>query len=113
MPARPLRVPLDPFPYAKDPESQPVDGMLADGLYAYVQDEKGIVHAIPDGPHVHPKVLGGARSALYAGDFTVANHTVIDLTNLSGTFQFDDSQGLLAVADEIRKHKDSQLRLGE
>lgn len=103
MPARPLRVPLDPFPYAQDPRSRPADATLPDGLYAYVQDENGIVQAMPDGPHVHPKVLGGARSAIYAGDFTVANHTVADLTNLSGTFQFDDPGGLLAVADELRK----------
>ena len=57
---------------------------------------------LPDGPHMHPKVLGGAQPALYAGDLTMHSGRVLDLTNLSGTFQFDDELGLRAVAGQIR-----------
>lgn len=38
---------------------------------------------------------------MYAGDMTVRGGPVIDLTNLSGTFRFEDADGLLAVADEL------------
>jgi hypothetical protein len=62
-----------------------------------------MVHVLPDGPHLHPKVLGGGLPALYAGDMTVRGGRVVDLTNLSGTFQFDDEDGLREVAGEIRR----------
>jgi hypothetical protein len=52
---------------------------------------------------MHPRVLGGGAAATYAGDFTVDNGQVIDLTNLSGTFQCDDPNGLLAVVEEMRQ----------
>jgi hypothetical protein len=61
------------------------------------------VYVVPDGPHLHPKVLGGGRPALYAGDMTVRGGRVVDLTNLSGTFQFDDEDGLREVAGELRR----------
>jgi hypothetical protein len=48
-------------------------------------------------------VLGGAQPAGYAGDLTIRDGKVWDLTNLSGTFQFDDEAGLLAVAQEFRR----------
>lgn len=38
---------------------------------------------------------------MYAGDMTVRGGRVVDLTNLSGTFQFDDEDGLRAVATEL------------
>jgi hypothetical protein len=69
----------------------------------FVQDGAGTVWVLPDGPHVHPLVLGGARAAEYAGDMTVRGGRVIDLTNLSGTFQFDDEAGLRGVAAELRR----------
>ncbi len=74
-----------------------------DGLNVYVQDSQGIVHGLADGPHMHPKVLGGAQAAIYAGDLSIANGRVTDLTNLSGTFQFDDEVGLRAVAEHLRR----------
>ncbi len=55
----------------------------------------------PDGPHMHPKVLGGARRASYAGDLTIEDGAVADLTNLSGTFQFRSRAGLLDVARQL------------
>ena len=50
---------------------------------------------------MHPKVLGGGLPAMYAGDMTIRNGRVVDLTNLSGTFEFDDIDGLLDVANEL------------
>jgi len=98
-----LKSPLDTTPYPRDPRSRPVDASLSDGGYVYVRDLNGTVHVLPDGPHLHPKVLGGAMPALYAGDMTVRGGRVVDLTNLSGTFQFDDEAGLREVAAELRR----------
>src|SRR5688572_24878278 len=98
-----MKPPLDPTPHPRDPHSRPVAAGLADGGYAYVRDDCGVVHVVPDGPHVHPKVLGGGLPAMYAGDMTVRRGKVVDLTNLSGTFQFDDEEGLRDVAAELRK----------
>lgn len=97
--SRPLKSPLDPA----DPRSRPVAPGLPDGGYVYVREGNGTIHVLPDGPHLHPKVLGGARPALYAGDMTVRGGQVADLTNLSGTFQFDDEDGLREVAVELRR----------
>ena len=66
-----------------------------------MRDVNGEIYVLPDGPHLHPRVLGGAQPALYAGDLTVENANIRDVTNLSGTFQFDDPHGLLDVADEL------------
>ena len=93
-----MKDPLDPTPYPRDPRSRPIDASLPDAGYAYVQDVGGTVHVVPDGPHVHPKVLGMALPGNYAGDMTVRGGKVVDLTNLSGTFQFDDEDGLREVA---------------
>ena len=95
--------PQDQTPYPKDPQSQPIDASIPDGGYAYVRDVNGTVHVVPDGPHVHPKVLGGGQPAMYAGDMTIRGGRVVDLTNLSGTFQFDDEDGLREVAAELRR----------
>jgi hypothetical protein len=39
----------------------------------------------------------------YAGDLTILDGKVVDLTNLSGTFEFDDEAGLKGVAEELRR----------
>jgi hypothetical protein len=98
-----MKAPLDPTSYPRDPRSQPISPGLPDGGYVYVQDLNGVIYVLPDGPHMHPKVLGGAQPAMYAGDLTIRDGKVWDLTNLSGTFQFDDEAGLLAVAQEFRR----------
>lgn len=98
-----MRYPLDSTPYAKDPRSQPIDASLPDGGYAYVRDVNGMVQVVPDSPHVHPKILGGGQPAMYAGDMTIRRGRVADLTNLSGTFQFDDEEGLREVAAELER----------
>ncbi len=97
-----MKAPLDKTPYAKDPRSTIPPPGIPDGLYVYVRDAQGIVHVVPDGPHMHPKVLGGAVPAMYAGDLTILGGAVADLTNLSGTFQFDDEDGLRATAQQVR-----------
>lgn len=98
-----MRSPQDIFPYPQDPRSQPLGPSLADGPYAYVRDTNGVILGLPDGPHVHPMILGGGKPALYAGDLTLRGGKVVDLTNLSGTFQFDDEDGLRAVAEQLRR----------
>jgi hypothetical protein len=98
-----MKAPLDQTLYPRDSRSKPIGPGLPDGGYVYVQDLTAIVHVLPDGPHMHPKVLGGAQPALYAGDLTIKDGKVWDLTNLSGTFQFDDEAGLLSVAQEFRR----------
>ncbi|SFH68758.1 hypothetical protein [Planctomicrobium piriforme] len=89
--------PLDPTPYPRDRRSIPIHLGLRDGLYVFVQNIDEIIYVLPDHPHAHPKVLGGGKPARYAGDLTVENGEIRDLTNLSGTFQFDDRVGLLGL----------------
>jgi hypothetical protein len=97
-----MKAPLGATPYARDPRSAPVSSTTPDGAYAYVRDTQGIIHVLPDGPHIHPKILGGGLPATYAGDMTILSGEVTDVTNLSGTFQFDDEQGLCDVARQLR-----------
>jgi hypothetical protein len=98
-----MKIPLDPTPYPRDPRSRAISRKTKDGNYVYVRDPAGIVYVLPDGPHTHPKVLGGGCPAMYAGDLTISGRVVRDVTNLSGTFQCDDRDGLLAVAEAIRR----------
>lgn len=98
-----MRLPLDAFPYDKDPRSRPIALGIEDGTYVYVQDIHGTVHVLPDGPHLHPKVLGKAEPAMYAGDLRVERGIIQEITNLSGTFQFDSHEGLVAVAQCLLK----------
>ncbi|MCC7422411.1 MAG: hypothetical protein IT428_19195 [Planctomycetaceae bacterium] len=97
------KLPLVRTPYPQDRRARKIGRDLPDGPYVYVQDVNGDIYVLPDGPHLHPKVLGQGRPALYAGDMTLQQGRVKDLTNLSGTFQFDDPQGLLAVARKLEE----------
>jgi hypothetical protein len=78
-----------------------LDSSFGDGSYVYVQDVGGVVHVLPDGPHLHPRVLGNAESALYAGDLRIEDGRIVEVTNCSGTFEFDDVGGLWDVVDEL------------
>lgn len=98
-----MKRPLDSRPHIRDPRSCEFVPGIADGVYVFVQDESGAIFVLPDGAHRHPKVLGGARPAMYAGDLTVERGRIRDLTNLSGTFQFSDAEGLLAVATALER----------
>lgn len=95
--------PLDPFPYPQDPRSKPIRPGIDDGIYVYVQDVDGDIYLLPDGGHLHPRVLGHAKPALYAGDLRVVQGKIVDVTNLSGTFQFDDPSGLLRVVRSLER----------
>lgn len=95
--------PLDLFPYDRDPRSQPLRLGVPDGVYVYVQDAGRTIRILPDGSHMHPRVLGNAECALYAGDLQIVEQRIVDITNLSGTFQFDCPLGLKAVADSIKR----------
>jgi hypothetical protein len=97
-----MKYPLDTTPYPQDPRSRRLDPTISDGLYVYVQGVDGAILVLPDGPHQHPKVLGMNRPAIYAGDVTIEQGEIYDLTNLSGTFQFDDADGLRRVAMQLR-----------
>ena len=59
---------------------------VADGEDVYVQDLNEEIWILPEAPHRHPKVLGQALPALYAGTLRIAGDTIVELTNLSGTF---------------------------
>lgn len=98
-----MKFPRDRRPVQRDKRSQPMQDRLPDGNYVYVQDTQGVIWALPDGPHRHPRVLGGGSPAQYAGDLVVENGRIHDVTNLSGTFRFDDPDGLLAVADQLER----------
>ncbi len=94
-----MKYPLDNRKYERDAGSQPMSIHVQDGCYVFVRDVDGVIYVLRDGPHKHPAVLGGGMPAMYAGDLTKRGNSITDLTNLSGTFQFDDAAGLLAVAE--------------
>lgn len=94
--------PLDTTAYPQDPTSCVADSNLADGWYCFVQDEKGMIWVLPAGHHVHVKVLGGGREAMYAGEMEILTRRVQKMTNSSGTFMPDDPQGLLDAADQLK-----------
>ena len=97
-----MRYPLDTQAYEPDPRSQVLTKDIANGNYVFVRDVSGELHVLPDGIHLHPKILGRGAPATYAGDMIILNGMVTDLTNCSGTFQFEDRDGLREVAAEIR-----------
>lgn len=70
----------------------------------FVVDASGVIHVAPDGLHMHPKVLGHARAALYAGEINIDQFGHIEeVTNLSGTFQFRSKRSLCCVAAGLRR----------
>jgi hypothetical protein len=95
--------PLDTTPYPQDPNSFLADQSVADGNFVYAQNIDGMIYFAPDGPHQHPKILGGGQSVRYAGDVRIYHGMVTDVTNLSGTFCCDEPDGLLAVAKQLAR----------
>lgn len=83
-----LTPPKDPFPYARHAASRPFTPGLDAGIYVYALDANGVVWVVPDGPHMHPQILGGGLPAAGAGEIAIeAGGVVIQVNNLSGTFQ--------------------------
>jgi hypothetical protein len=81
-------VPRDLVRYRRHERSTPFSANLPAGVYVYVQDCAGEVWVAPDGVHMHPRVLGGARPAVAAGELTLGeNGEVLSINNLSSTFQ--------------------------
>lgn len=98
------KAPRDPYPYARSADSRQVFPGLTAGQYVFVVDVNDAIHVAPDGPHMHPKVLGNAASALYAGEISVTGPGAVDeVTNLSGTFRFKSKRSLCCVAAGLRQ----------
>jgi hypothetical protein len=94
-----LKRPLDRITYERDSRSCLLTMATKDGRYVYVVDAAHQIRILPDdGPHLHPKILGNASAARYAGEIVLANHTIVELTNCSGTFQFQSQRGLMETA---------------
>jgi len=90
--------PLDRFRYLRDVDSRPLRSNELPGDYVYVVDLDETIHVAPNGPHMHPKVLGNAGSALYAGEISIAAPGEVDsVNNSSGTFRFKSQQSLCCV----------------
>lgn len=105
-----MKQPLDPTPYRQHRLSRKVSPDLGDGNYVYVQSEDDEIWVLPDGPNRHPRILGNATPVKYAGDLRVENGTIVDITNLSGTFLCDEPDGLIEAAEISRQ---SGLKLAD
>ena len=80
-------VSLDPERYRRHNDSVPFSPQVPAGVYVYVQDCAGVVWVLPDGCHRHPRILGGVRPAVAAGELVVGEGGEIhSINNLSGTF---------------------------
>jgi hypothetical protein len=85
--------------YPQSPISKPLTPGLKPGEYIYVQDANGVVYGIPQAAHGHPTVLGGGKPSAAAGEIIIgANGVVIEINNISGTFQHD-----AAVLDAVKR----------
>jgi hypothetical protein len=84
----PVKLPGDLFPYARHPDSCRFHSGLPPAVYVYVLAEDEELWVLPDGPHQHPLILGGATPAAGAGELVLEeNGRVVEVNNLSGTFQ--------------------------
>ncbi len=98
-----LYVSLDSTHYTRSRRTRLLTSSLRDGLYVYARSPTGEIYVLPDGPHQHPRILGTASPVLYAGDMTIENGMIVDVTNLSGTFQCQDREALIAVVDAMKE----------
>lgn len=105
-----MKKPVDPTPYRQHRLSRQASSDLADGNYVYVQAAEDELWVLPDGPHRHPRILGNATAVKYAGDLRVEDGTIVDITNLSGTFLCDEPDGLIEAAEIFRQ---SGLKLAD
>lgn len=95
-------VPYDPERYRRHERAVPYSSDIEAGAYVYVQDCAGVVWIGPDGPHMHPRVLGGARPAVGAGEIIIGeNGQVLAINNLSGTFRCAPDSLLVVVGGII------------
>ena len=88
--------------YERDSRSVPVHAGLPDGVYVYVVDKAGTIWVLPDEhAHQHVKILGGTAPVQYAGDMEISQGMIKSVTNCSGTFQFNDHEGLNEVVKRL------------
>jgi hypothetical protein len=99
-----LKRPRDTTRYPRSADSRPFTYAESPGNYVFVVDANEVIHVAPDGYHMHPKVLGNAEPALYAGEIVIdrTGH-VAEVTNLSGTFRFRNRRSLCCVAEHLRR----------
>jgi hypothetical protein len=72
----------------RNPASAPLSPTTPPGTYVYVQDANGVVNVVPNGPRLHPTVLGGGQPAVAAGEIIISpNGVVSEINNISYTFQ--------------------------
>jgi hypothetical protein len=96
--------PRDPFRYPRSPDSHPLASQDSPGWYVFVVDVQSVIHVAPNRLHEHPKVLGGCRPALYAGELWIdRSGSVGEVNNLSGTFQFRSRKSLCGVVESLRQ----------
>ena len=94
--------PIDRTAYVQDPSSSLLNSKSLIGDYVYVVDELEQIWIAYNCSHQHPKVLGSARSVLYAGEMRIeANGEITELNNLSGTFRCQSKQSLCCVASQL------------
>jgi len=77
--------------YPRHTQSAPVSQQTKPGSYVYVQDANGVVHVVPNGPHLHPTVLGNGQRAAAAGEIVIDSKGVVtEINNISYTFQWGE-----------------------
>lgn len=70
----------------------------------FLRDADGVIHVVPDGPGLHPTVLGNGQAASAAGEITIGPDGVIsEINNISYTFQFG-ADVLPSVKIALEKH---------
>jgi hypothetical protein len=85
----------------QNPLSQPLGPQTPPGTYVFAQEGNGIIRVVPDGPHLHPTVLGGGQEAAAAGEIVIdASGAVVEINNISFTFQLPPNT-LDGVVDAI------------
>ncbi len=101
-------MPLTAYPpgdlerYRRHPDSVRFSASIPAGVYVYVQDCAGVVWVGPDGVHMHPRILGGARAAVAAGELTLGEAgEILSINNLSGTFRCAPDSLLVAVGGVV------------
>jgi hypothetical protein len=88
----------------RSPLSQPISPETPPGTYVFAQDAQGVVHVVPDGPHLHPTVLGNGQEAAASGEIVIGPDGVVtEINNISFTFQHDASvlQGVKAALERM------------
>jgi hypothetical protein len=72
----------------KHPSSAPLSANTPPGNYVYAQDANGVVHVVPNGPGLHPTILGGGQPTAAAGEIIIdPDGVVTEINNISYTFQ--------------------------